>query len=112
MRQKLTFIAALLHQPQVLVIDEPMVGLDPRAVRQVKDLVRDYANEGHTVLLTTHSMATAEELADRVLLLNRGQVAATGTMHDLQEMVGSDQADLEDIFLRLTEERPRERVPA
>lgn len=105
MRQKLTFIAALLHRPQVLVIDEPMVGLDPRAARQVKDLMRGSADEGRTVLLTTHSMETAEAVADRVLLLNRGRVAASGTMEELRGVVGSEGADLEAIFLQLTEEQ-------
>ena len=112
MRQKLTFIAALLHRPQVLVIDEPMVGLDPRAARQVKDLMRSNADDGRSVLLTTHSMEVAESVADRVLLLNRGRVAAAGTMEELRRMVGSQAADLEAIFLKLTEEKTSLEVPA
>jgi ABC-2 type transport system ATP-binding protein len=112
MRQKLTFIAALLHKPQVLVIDEPMVGLDPRAARQVKDLMRGRADDGRTVLLTTHSMETAEAVADRVLLLHRGRVAASGTMDELRGVVGSQAADLEAIFLTLTEEQSSVGVPA
>lgn len=104
MRQKLTFIAALLHEPEVLVIDEPMVGLDPRASRQVRSLMREYANEGKTVLLTTHSMEVAEEVADRVLLVNHGMIAAEGTLVELQRRINDDRADLEAIFLRLTEE--------
>lgn len=112
MRQKLTFIAALLHRPQVLVIDEPMVGLDPRAARQVKNLMRGSADDGRTVLLTTHSMEVAEAVADRVLLLNRGRVAAAGTMDELRHAIGSEGADLESIFLQLTEEVGSQEVTA
>ncbi len=104
MRQKLTFIAAFLHDPKVLVIDEPMVGLDPRAAKQVRKLMRDYALKGNTVLLTTHSMEVAEAVSDRVLLINKGRIAAEGTLAELQNQVGSNGADLEDIFLKLTEE--------
>lgn len=104
MRQKLTFIAALLHDPEVLVIDEPMVGLDPRAARQVKALMRARAEAGATVLLTTHSMDVAEEVADRVVLVDRGRVAARGTVAELRAGLGDGAADLEAIFLRLTEE--------
>ena len=104
MRQKLTFITAFLHDPKVLVIDEPMVGLDPRAAKQVRKLMRDYALKGNTVLLTTHSMEVAEAVSDRVLLINKGGIAAEGTLAELQTQVGSNGADLEDIFLKLTEE--------
>ena len=104
MRQKLTFSAALLHRPPLLVIDEPMVGLDPRAARQVRDLMKDYARAGNTVLLTTHSMDVAEEIADRVLRVHRGRVAAEGSLEQLQRQVGDESARLEAIFLQLTEE--------
>ena len=103
MRQKLTFISALLHEPRVLIIDEPMVGLDPRAAKQVRELMKNYARrENRTVLLTTHSMEVAEEVADRVLLVHQGRVAAEGTLSELG--VGEGAADLEAIFLQLTEE--------
>jgi ABC-2 type transport system ATP-binding protein len=104
MRQKLTFVAALLHDPAALVIDEPMVGLDPRAARQVRELMRAHADGGRAVLMTTHSMEVAEAVADRVLVMHRGRVIASGTMADLRRAVGQDEADLEAIFLRLTEE--------
>jgi ABC-2 type transport system ATP-binding protein len=113
MRQKLTFAAALLAEPPVLVVDEPMVGLDPRAARQVRAIMRDHADRGRTVLLTTHAMEVAEALADRVVVLHLGRVAASGTMAQLRAAaastagVGSDgpaAIDLEAIFLRLTEE--------
>lgn len=101
MRQKLTFIAALIHDPTVLVIDEPMVGLDPRAAIQVRGLMKDYAHKGHTVLLTTHSMEVAEAVADKVVVLSKGQIAAKGTMLELKKQADEN---LEEIFLRLTQE--------
>jgi ABC-2 type transport system ATP-binding protein len=104
MRQKLTFIAALLHQPEVLVIDEPMVGLDPRAARQVRSLMSEYALKGNTVLLTTHSMEVAQAVADNVIVVNKGEIAAQGNLEELRAHLGAASADLEDIFLRLTTE--------
>ena len=104
MRQKLTFIAALIHEPPVLVVDEPMVGLDPKGAKQVRELLSDYAKKGKTVVLTTHSMEVAQIVAHRVILINKGQIAAQGDMTALRNHVGNDSADLEDIFLRLTEE--------
>lgn len=104
MRQKLTFIAALLHQPEVLVIDEPMVGLDPRAAKQVRQLMSDYAKKGNTVLLTTHSMEVAQAVSDTVIVVNKGEVAARGNLEELRLHLGEAQADLEEIFLRLTTE--------
>ena len=104
MRQKLTFITALIHEPAVLVIDEPMVGLDPRAAIQVRTLMKDYAKKGNTVLLTTHSMEVAEAVADRVIVMHKGAIAAEGNLEELSLRAGLDQTDLEAIFLRLTEE--------
>jgi ABC-2 type transport system ATP-binding protein len=104
MRQKLTFAAALLPDPSVLVVDEPMVGLDPRAGRQVRDLMRDHAARGRTVLLTTHAMEVAESVAHRVVVLHRGRVAAEGSLAALRTRVGHEEADLEAIFLQLTDE--------
>ncbi len=104
MRQKLTFSAALLHSPAILVVDEPMVGLDPRAARQVRQLLADYASEGNTVLLTTHSLAVAEEIAHRVIVLDRGHIRADGSLAELQQASGSSGAGLEEIFLRLLDE--------
>ncbi len=105
MRQKLTLIAAVLHEPQVLVIDEPMVGLDPRAAKQVRALMTDYAARGKTVLLTTHAMDVAEAVASRVIVMHRGSLVAAGDLGQLRQQVGSVAADLEAIFLTLTEEQ-------
>lgn len=105
MRQKLTFIAAMIHEPSVLVIDEPMVGLDPRAAKQVRQLMREYATvKGNTVLLTTHSMEVAQAVADQVIVVDKGKIAAQGDMAALQSHIGEEGADLEAIFLKLTEE--------
>ena len=104
MRQKLTFAAALLHEPPVLVIDEPMVGLDPRAARQVRELIGGYARAGRTVLLSTHAMAVAEAVADRVILVHHGALVGEGTLAALRARVGDEEAGLEAIFLRLTED--------
>ena len=104
MRQKLTFIAALMHQPEVLVIDEPMVGLDPRAAKQVRELISGYAENGRTVLLTTHSMEVAQAVSHHVIVIHQGTVAAAGDLTALQRRVGLDGADLEAIFLELTEQ--------
>lgn len=104
MRQKLTFIAALLHEPEVLVVDEPMVGLDPRAAKQVRELLADYARQGKTVLLTTHSMEVAQAVSSRVIVIDRGRIVAAGDLGALRAQVGELEADLEAVFLRLTEE--------
>lgn len=104
MRQKLTFIAALLHEPEVLVVDEPMVGLDPRAAKQVRELLADYARQGKTVLLTTHSMEVAQAVSSRVIVIDRGRIVAEGDLGALRAQVGVLDADLEAVFLRLTEE--------
>ncbi len=111
MRQRLTFVTALLHDPLALVIDEPMVGLDPRAARQVRELLRRHAARGRAVLLTTHSMEVAEAVADRVLLMRRGKIVADGSMSDLRRTVGRQDADLEAIFLQLTEEAQQSPPP-
>ncbi len=111
MRQRLTFVTALLHDPLALVVDEPMVGLDPRAARQVRELLRLHAARGRAVLLTTHSMEVAEAVADRVLLMRRGKIVADGSMSDLRRTVGRQDADLEAIFLQLTEEAQQSPPP-
>jgi ABC-2 type transport system ATP-binding protein len=102
MKQRLTMAAALLHRPQVLVVDEPMVGLDPRGAVLVKSLFRRFAQQGGTSFLSTHSMEVAEELCDRVAILHRGSIVAQGTMQQLREQVGAAGGHLQELFLRLT----------
>ena len=97
MKQKLVIVAALVHDPSVLVIDEPMVGLDALAQKQVKTLFRRLVSEQKTIFLTTHTMSVAEAVCDRIGILHRGHIIATGTTAELR----SNRA-LEDVFLELT----------
>jgi ABC-2 type transport system ATP-binding protein len=97
MKQKLVIVAALVHDPSVLVIDEPMVGLDALAQKQVKTLFRRLVGEQKTIFLTTHTMSVAEAVCDRIGILHRGHIIATGTTAELR----SNRA-LEDVFLELT----------
>ena len=102
MKQKLVIVAALVHDPAVLIIDEPMVGLDALAQRQVKLLFKRLANEGKTVFLTTHTLSVAEAVCDRIAILNRGKIVATGPTAELKEAAGRPGSPLEDVFLELT----------
>jgi len=103
MRQKLGLIAALLHAPEVLFLDEPTSGLDPRSARIVKDLLTELSDEGRTVLLSTHVLATAEQMCDRVGIIARGRLIAVGSLAQLRKGSRST-GSLEDIFLELTAE--------
>jgi ABC-2 type transport system ATP-binding protein len=102
MRQKLIISAALVHRPTVLVIDEPMVGLDPRAARLLKDLLRTFAENGGTALISTHTLAFAEVLCDRMAVIDCGQIVAEGSISELRCQAESEGSGLEEIFLRLT----------
>jgi ABC-2 type transport system ATP-binding protein len=105
MRQKASLAAALLHEPSVLVLDEPTVGLDPRAARRVKDLLRELAAGGCTVFLTTHVLEIAERVCDRVGVLDKGRLIVEGTLDELRDTVGAGtHASLEDVFLQLTDD--------
>jgi ABC-2 type transport system ATP-binding protein len=102
MRQKVIISSALVHQPNVLVIDEPMVGLDPRSARLLKDILRSYAASGGTALVSTHTLDLAETLCDRLAVIDRGKVLAAGTMDDLRRTAAAEEAGLEEVFLRIT----------
>ena len=105
MKQRLVFCAALLTDPKLLVVDEPMVGLDPRGARLVKAVLRQQVTErGGAVLLSTHTMDVAEEVCDRIAIVSRGQIAAQGTMEELRAQADRPGSTLEHIFLRLTSE--------
>jgi ABC-2 type transport system ATP-binding protein len=104
MRQKLSLTAALIHKPPVLLVDEPMVGLDPRSSRIVKDLIRELAEGGAGFLLCTHSLEVAQELAHRIGILHRGRLVAEGTFEEIRETSRQRGSSLEEIFLKLTEE--------
>jgi ABC-2 type transport system ATP-binding protein len=105
MKQKLVLAAALLHDPQVLVVDEPMVGLDPRSMKIVKELFRRHADAGRTVFLSTHLLEVTEALADRIAIIHHGRIVAEGTLAELRREQASHRS-LEEIFLQLTEESP------
>jgi ABC-2 type transport system ATP-binding protein len=102
MKQRLTFAAAMLHDPKVLVIDEPMVGLDPRTVRLVKDMLRAKAAAGQTIFMSTHLLAIAEEIADRVGIIDDGRLRFLGTIDELRDQVAARDASLEHLYLRFT----------
>ena len=102
MKQRVVLAAALLHQPRVLVIDEPMVGLDPRTVRSVKDLFVEITRSGGTVFMSTHTLEVAEAVADRIGIIHRSNLIAVGTLDELRSRA-TRQHSLEAIFLELTE---------
>lgn len=101
MKQRLVLAAALLHEPTLLIVDEPMVGLDPHAARIVKDMFREHAAGGGTVFLSTHSLEVAEEVCDRLAIIKAGRILAQGTMAELKAQAGRE-SNLESIFLSLT----------
>ncbi|SRR5258706_2922417 len=102
MQQKASLAAALMHDPKVLVLDEPTVGLDPKSARLIKDILRQLANRGAAVMLSTHILEIAERMCDRIGIINKGELIAVGTMDELRTLDKTGQASLEDIFLGLT----------
>lgn len=102
MKQKLGVIAALVHDPQVLVLDEPMVGLDPRSSFILKDVMREFCKSGRTVFFSTHVMEVAERLCDRVGIIAKGHLIFNGTLEELKVQKGESDATLEELFLQLT----------
>ncbi len=105
MRQKLIIASAFLHRPEVIVVDEPMVGLDPKAARILKDLFREYTRRGHTILMSTHTLEVAESVCDRIAIIQGGRIRAAGTMDELSAAAQSGATGLEALFLRLTGEQ-------
>jgi len=102
MRQRTVFAAALIHQPEALVVDEPMVGLDPHSIRLVKDLLRNYVSLGRTVLMSTHTLNIAEEIADRVAVMKQGQLVFDGRVDQLRSQIPHAGESLESLYLALT----------
>ncbi len=103
MKQRLVMASALMHQPSLLIVDEPTVGMDPRGARLLKRIFRDTADRGATVFMSTHSLEVAEELCDRVGIILKGQLIALGTVEELRSQAGRDaDSSLESIFLSLT----------
>lgn len=104
MKQKVALAAALIHEPRLLVVDEPIVGLDPRTIRVIKDIFREIAERGATVFMSTHTLDIAEAVADRIGILNSGRMVALGTLNELRAQA-SPGSRLEDIFLAITDAR-------
>ena len=102
MRQKLIISSALIHRPEVIVVDEPMVGLDPKAARLLKDIFRQFVDRGGTVLMSTHTLEVAEAMCDRIAIIQQGKIVAHGTMEELRKQTAAGDASLEDLFLKLT----------
>ncbi len=111
MRQKLIIAGAFVHRPPVIVVDEPMVGLDPKSSKILKNLFGEYTNRGHTVMMSTHTLEVAEGMCHRIGIMQRGKLVACGSLEELRTGAGADDA-LEDIFLRLTGENVAREVMA
>ena len=111
MRQKLVLSAALLHDPELLIVDEPMVGLDPRAAKQVKELIRTFAASGKTVFMSTHTLEVAAALCDRVGIIHKGELVTNETIPELTRRLEMKDGDLEAVFMALTKELEDEAIP-
>lgn len=104
MKQKIVIMGALIHSPKLLILDEPMVGLDAKSSFRLKEIMRALANEGRTVFFSTHVMEVAENLCDRIGIINRGKIIAVGTLDEIKA-AAKDTGSLEKIFLELTDDR-------
>jgi len=102
MKQRLVMCAAFLHRPRAVVVDEPMVGLDPRGARLIKDVFRRMAERGVAILMSTHTLEVAQEMCDRISIILKGQIIARGTVDDLRELAGNEHEALTPVFLKLT----------
>lgn len=103
MRQKLIISSALIHRPDYIVVDEPMVGLDPKAARLLKDIFRQFVEHGGTVLMSTHTLEVAEAMCDGIAIIQHGKIVAAGTMAEIREQTATGhQVGLEELFLKLT----------
>jgi len=104
MKQRLIMTSALLHEPPLLIVDEPMVGLDPRGIKMVRELFRTLSHRGVTIFISTHTLSLAEDVCNRIGIIDNGSLVATGTMEELNRAARTGHGNLEHIFLRLTEE--------
>lgn len=102
MKQKIAICGALIHEPEVLFLDEPTVGLDPKSARNLKNVLTDLCSKGMTVFLTTHILEIAEQMCDRIGIIANGEIIALGSMDELRSLDGRTEGSLEDIFLELT----------
>lgn len=102
MKQKIVIISALMHKPELLLLDEPLSGLDPKSARIIKDLLRELSSQGVTTIMSTHILEIAQAMCDRIGIMYRGRLLALGTMEELRQMAKMPGSGLEDIFLKLT----------
>ncbi len=102
MRQRLVMSAAFLHRPRAVLVDEPMVGLDPRGARLIKEVFRVMSRKGVAILMSTHTLEVAEQMCDRISIILGGRIIARGTVAELQALAGSEDAQLTPVFLKLT----------
>ena len=105
MKQRLVLCAALVHEPRILIVDEPMVGLDPKGARTIKNLFRSLAEAGTTVFLSTHSLSVAEEVCHRIGIIQKGHLIASGSMADIYRLTHGQDSNLEDVFFELTQQQ-------
>ena len=110
MRQKIALVITLLHEPVVLLLDEPIIGLDPRSARRVKDLLRDRAAGGVVVFISTHILEVAERICDRLGVIHQGRLIAVGTLNEIREQSRCKGSTLEDVFLALTREAESDHI--
>lgn len=103
-KQKLSIIAALIHEPEVIILDEPMVGLDVQTAHTLKSVLKEYALKGNTVIYATHILDLAERFCDEIVILKQGNLVFNGSFSSLQEKMGEDSSTLEEMFLELTNE--------
>src|SRR5262245_8165014 len=102
MRQRLVMCAAFLHRPRAVLVDEPMVGLDPRGARLIKQVFRHMSEHGVAILMSTHTLEVAQEMCDRISIINKGRIIARGTVDELRDLAGSPGEQLTPVFLKLT----------
>ena len=108
MKQRLVVCAALMHEPRILIVDEPMVGMDPKGARTLKDLFSDLAKNGTTIFMSTHSIGVAEEICHRIGIIQKGRLIACAPMSELYRQAAGNHGNLESVFLELTREQERE----
>lgn len=105
MKQKVSICCALIHKPDVFLVDEPLIGLDPKAIRELKDAFKKLRDDGKSLLVSTHMLDSAEEFCDRIIVLKNGKLLAEGTIEELRSKVhGSENSSLEDLFLEVTQD--------
>jgi len=102
MKQRLVMASAFVHQPKLIIVDEPMVGLDPKGAKLVKEVFRGFCAKGGTIFMSTHTLEIAEEVCDRIAIIQEGKIIAIGNMKELRERTGSDGKNLESVFFKLT----------